>query len=67
MSERTLRCSMFSSQSSFAEPETQFLAALGDDAARISIPNLIFDEGQDFEGDWIEWLVYRTQGRVFVF
>jgi RecA/RadA recombinase len=51
----------------FAELEGQFLAALEDDAGGIAIPNLIIDEGQDFESDWIEWLAYRTEGRVFVF
>jgi superfamily I DNA and RNA helicase len=52
---------------SFAELESQFLATLADDASGISIPNLIIDEGQDFESDWIEWLAYRTQGRFLVF
>jgi hypothetical protein len=50
----------------YEELEQKFLICLvGDDVARL--PNLIIDEAQDFASDWIEWLAYRTSGRVFAF
>lgn len=51
----------------YEELEEEFLKWLANDDAGASIQNLIIDEAQDFASEWIEWLTYRTQSRVFAF
>lgn len=44
-----------------------FLQELSSDESTIEFDNIIIDEGQDFENDWLEWLQLKTNGVFYVF
>ncbi len=52
---------------SFKELEIQFLDWLSDSQNFWHYHHLIIDEGQDFESEWLEWLIERTEGCNYVF
>jgi Nuclease-related domain/UvrD-like helicase C-terminal domain/AAA domain len=54
-------------EASFEKLEQAFLRLLADDSAEFNLANLIIDEAQDFDNDWIEWLAYRTRRRLLAF
>jgi hypothetical protein len=45
----------------------RFIDILAGDGFRLEFENVIVDEGQDFEGEWLEWLALRNVGAFYVF
>lgn len=52
---------------SFKDLEIQFLDWLSDSQNLWPYLHLIVDEGQDFESEWLDWLIERTEGCRYVF
>ncbi len=51
----------------FSKLEEHFLNWLSDGRNLWPYQHLIIDEGQDFESEWLEWLMERTEGCRYVF
>ncbi len=54
-------------QPTYEKTRTFFLELLLDDNSDFFYTNIVIDEGQDFENDWLEYLEYRATDCFYVF
>lgn len=63
----SLAASLVGVQSSFEVTRNFFLEYLIEKNNDFLYTDIVIDEGQDFEQDWLEYLDYRTKGSFYVF